>query len=228
MRNTQTLTVISAALLLIASASTQRGNVEAGDGEVLGVSFGIDVLQNRLEQLVNQVTEQSADVDLQTAAANVAAFLRMLQKAEGTFNSDDPYRVCYGFLHQVQSFDDHPVVSGEWAGAILPPQVCANAGFSAGCKTTAAGAYQIIKGTWKNLKASLNLPDFSPQSQDLAAIEIIRRQGALEDVKAGRFSAAVYKLRTQWASMPANTAKQSNNTVEKLAMWFQQQGGTLA
>jgi lysozyme len=228
MKTTQTITLISAGLLLIASAATQRGNIEAGEGEVLGVSFGIDVLQNRLEQLVNQVTEQSADVDLQTASANVAAFLRTLQQAEGTANASDPYRVCFGYVHTVNSFADHPVVTGEWAGKMLPDSMCANAGFSAGCKSTAAGAYQIIRGTWNSLKSSLNLPDFSPQSQDLAAIELIRQRGALEDVKAGRITTAMHKVRSVWASLPGNYAQQGQRSQEQIVAWYQQQGGALA
>lgn len=226
----QNITILSGCIVLIAaaSASTSRANIESGDGEVLGVSFGMDILSDRLEQAVNRVTETSAGVDLQTASDNVAAFLRTLQQCEGTATASDPYRVCYGYKHTVQSFADHPVVTGEWAGQVLSDSMCANAGFSSGCKSTAAGAYQIIRGTWHGLKSSLNLPDFSPSSQDLAAIELIRQKGALEDVKAGRVSTAINKVRNIWASLPNNSAKQGQRSEDQIIAWYQNEGGTLA
>jgi len=40
-------------------------------------------------------------------------------------------------------------------------------------------------------KKQLNLPDFSPDSQDKIAIQQIKEQKALDDVDAGRFDLAV-------------------------------------
>jgi lysozyme len=72
-------------------------------------------------------------------------------------------------------------------------------GLGSGCKSTAAGRYQIIKPTWLSLKSKLGLPDFSPASQDAAAIELIRQRGALADVQAGRIESAVNKCAKVWA-----------------------------
>jgi lysozyme len=57
-----------------------------------------------------------------------------------------------------------------------------------GLKSTAAGAYQFLASTWDDLKRKLNLPDFGPHSQDLAAQELIRERHALADVADGRFA----------------------------------------
>jgi len=54
-----------------------------------------------------------------------------------------------------QGYDQHPNI----VGVVTP------AGPS-----TAAGKYQITKSTWDRIQAKLHLPDFSPESQDKAAI----------------------------------------------------------
>lgn len=227
MNNQQTILLIASGLLLLASGSTVRGNVEAGEGDVLGL-LSVGTLTDRAEVLLNQVTEQAANVDQDTAASNIAAFLRVIQQCEGTAGAADPYRVCYGYTHTVQSMAGHPAETGEWSGVVLPDAMCANAGFGPGCKSTAAGAYQFIRGTWRGLKNDLGLVDFTAASQDAACIEVIRRRGALEDVKAGRIEDAVRKVRAVWASLPGNYARQGQRSIEQIAGWFQQEGGALA
>lgn len=228
MNNPQTILILASGLLLLASSATVRGNVEAGEGDVLGVSFGVDVLADRAEVALNRITETAANVDTDTAAKNINAFLRVIQTCEGTSGAVDPYRVCYGYSHTVQSMADHPAQTGEWSGVVLPDGMCANAGFGPGCKSTAAGAYQFIRSTWRGLKNDLGLPDFGRDSQDAACIEVIRRRGALEDVKSGRVEDAVRKVRAVWASLPGNYAKQGQRSIEQIAGWFQQEGGYLA
>lgn len=217
----------AAACLLLASASTARASVEAGEGDYLP-NFDLNNLTDRAETLYNTMTEQAAEVDVDTAGANIAAFLAVLRSAEGTANAADPYRVCYAYRHTIDDLTDHPALTGEWRGERLSDAMCKNAGFGPGCVSTAAGAYQIIKPTWKTLKAALNLPDFGPASQDAAAVELIRRRGALQDVSAGRFALAVGKCRNEWASLPGNYAKQGQRSMETLASWYQQNGGLTA
>src|ERR1700739_5001253 len=50
--------------------------------------------------------------------------------------------------------------------------------------STAAGRYQFLIGTWENLVCTLKLTDFTPSSQDLACLQLIRECGALSDVEA--------------------------------------------
>ena len=219
------LTLAAAGAMLLASSSSSRANVESGEG---GPSFDLDNLSDQMENLMNQLTEQAANVDADTAGANIAAFLGMIQHAEGTKAAGNPYAVCYGYRHTIQNFANHPAVTGEWKGERLPDAMCQNAGFGPGCVSTAAGAYQIIKPTWLKVAAALGLPDFSPASQDSAAVDLIRRRGALEDVKAGRLAAAVDKCRNEWASLPGNYAKQGQRSLDTLALWYQQNGGFLA
>lgn len=220
------LTLTAAAALLL-STSTARASVEAGEGGALP-SFDLGNLTDRAETLFNTLTETPADMPQETAAANIAAFLNTIQWAEGTAQELNPYAVCYGYRHTISDFSDHPAITGEWRGERLPDAMCANAGFGPGCVSTAAGAYQIIKPTWRNITAALGLRDFGPDSQDAAAVELIRRRGALEDVKAGRIVAAIGKCRNEWASLPGNYARQGQRSMGDLIACYQQNGGTTA
>lgn len=150
----------------------------------------------------------------------VRAFLKLISVAEGTANSPDPYRVCFGKRHTIQSLEDHPAITGEWKGERLADYLCEGAGFKPGCKSTAAGAYQFIRPTWRGLKKALGLPDFSPHSQDLAAWELIRRCGAGELVQLGLVAEALFKCRKQWASLPGAGYRQREHKLARLTEVF--------
>lgn len=70
--------------------------------------------------------------------------------------------------------------------------------------STAAGKYQITKTTYDEYAPKLGIKDFSPQSQDRIALELIRSKGALEDVQKGDFLTAINKLGSTWASLPSS------------------------
>ena len=220
------LTLTAGAALLLASTGQARASVEAGEGA--GFAFDLDTLQDRAETLFNTLTETPSTTDMTTAQQNMAAFLGMIRQAEGTANSADPYAVCYSYAHTIRNFANHPAITGEWRGERLPDAMCRNAGFGPGCVSTAAGAYQIIKPTWLTIAAALGLPDFSPASQDAACVELVRRRGALEDVKSGRIATAITKCRNEWASLPGNFAKQGQRSQGDLIAWYMQNGGITA
>lgn len=161
-----------------------------------------------------------------TQAANLRAFLDMIQFAEGTAGQPDPYRVCYAYRHTISNLGEHPAVSGEWRGERLPDAMCAGAGLGAGCVSTAAGAYQIIKPTWLSVRSALNLADFGPASQDAAAVELIRQRGALNDVYAGRVADAVRKVAKTWASLPGAGYAQPERKLATLVDAYRAAGGT--
>jgi lysozyme len=74
-----------------------------------------------------------------------------------------------------------------------------------GLTSTAAGAYQILARTWDDLRNNgVDLPDFTPDNQDKAAVALIKRRGALADVLAGRFDKAIAKTNKEWASLPGS------------------------
>lgn len=159
---------------------------------------------------------------------NQAAFLSLIQWSEGTAQHPDPYRVCFGACHLIADLSDHPAITGEWHGERLPDDMCRKAGFGPGCVSTAAGAYQLIKPTWRGIRERLRLPDFGPESQDRAALYLIGNCGALEDVYAGRVQIAIAKCAREWASLPGNSAGQPQRRKDDLVAVFERHGGSLA
>lgn len=158
---------------------------------------------------------------------NQLAFLAMLRHSEGTDRAPDPYRVVYGFSHTIADLTDHPAITGEWTGvsiANLGPQYAHSI-------STAAGAYQINKPTWLELKAILRLPQppyFTAICQDAAAIALIREKGALELVNAGQLEPAIGRLRDTWASLPGGSSGQPERSFAALADVYMGSGGALA
>ena len=165
--------------------------------------------------------------DATTEDANQAAFLQMIRQAEGTAGVNG-YRTMFGG-RLFNSFDDHPRD---------PLQFTDKA--NRRLWSSAAGAYQFMAvspipgggstkvDTWDRLAKKLQLADFSPANQDRAALELISEDGALNDVRAGRFDSAVGKVRRTWASMPGAGYAQPERSIEALRTAYLNAGGNLA
>jgi lysozyme len=198
-----------------------------GDGEGDSAPDVIDYGQ----QALAYGTEIFDRVDNVTAQQNQLAFLAALRAGEGTAGGDYGYRMLYGSSQGgsslFDSYADHPAMLG-WPGVPLPDGMCAAAGFDPGCVSTAAGAYQINRPTWKRLKQRLGLSDFSPASQDACALELISEKGALSDVRAGRVADAVAKVRKVWASLPGAGYGQGEVALAAFTNRFTQAGGSIA
>lgn len=85
--------------------------------------------------------------------------------------------------------------------------------------STAAGRYQFLKGTWD----SLNLPDFSPTNQDIGAVMLIDRRGALSKVVSGDFQGAITSgaLGKEWASLPYSPYGQPVRSLSQIISKYQ-------
>ena len=139
--------------------------------------------------------------------ANVAAFLWMIRSCEGTANANG-YRTLFGYEY-FNDFSKHPnraVTKG-------------------GYTSTAAGAYQILYKTWLFVNTRVELPDFSPESQDIAAVELIRYRGALGDVMTGDIRSAIQKCNKEWASLPGSPYGQPVRTLEQAIGYYTAAGG---
>ena len=136
---------------------------------------------------------------------NVRAFLDMIGYSEGA-----DYNTLFGG-GTFDSFYDHP------------RQVISKSGY----KSSAAGKYQIIQKTWDDVAPKIGAQDFLPATQDAAAIYLIKRRGALNDVIAGNFTAAVQKVRKEWASLPGAGYGQPERSLAQLQTVYQQAGGTV-
>lgn len=145
---------------------------------------------------------------------NTLAFLDMLAVSEGTAgHGDDGYDVLVGGA-LFQGYAEHP------NRRVWLPRL--------GIYSTAAGRYQFLARTWDDLRRKLALRDFGPESQDLAAIELIRECRALDDIHAGRFDAAVYACRRIWASLPGAGYGQRENKLSALRFAYRSAGGVMA
>jgi muramidase (phage lysozyme) len=82
--------------------------------------------------------------------------------------------------------------------------------------STAAGKYQITKTTYDEVAKKLGITDFSPESQDKIALELIRRNGALPDIEAGDYNTATKKLGKTWSSLPSSPYSQPKRSEEWL------------
>lgn len=143
---------------------------------------------------------------------NVAAMLALIRTGEGTADAGGYSRLVGG--GSFDSYADHPR-KRVWISAIKD-------------YSTAAGAYQFLSKTWDEVKRKAGLSDFSPASQDLAAVQKIRDRGALSDVIAGRLDAALAKLSYEWASLPPwRYSKQGTITRDRAFALFEQFEGTL-
>lgn len=145
---------------------------------------------------------------------NLIAFLKTIRQCEGTLN-ERGYNTIVGYSY-FNSFDAHPKVYKELT--INGRKV----------RSSAAGAYQFIFPTWERVRKKLNLPDFSPYSQDRAAVELISERGALQDVYNGDIEEALKKCSKEWASLPYSTANQNPKTLAQTKEFYIGNGGKLA
>lgn len=157
--------------------------------------------------------------DTQAGGANVLRFLDLIAFSEGTSTikaSDDGYNVLYGggLFH---GYADHPRRKLTFPINGKP------------VTSTAAGRYQLLERYWVAYRASLRLAGgFTPENQDRIALQQIREQKALDDIKAGRIQLAIARCSNIWASFPGNTYGQNPHRLEKLLAKWKELGGVLA
>ena len=156
----------------------------------------------------------------------VAAFLYAIRRSEHSY-TDVLSGLDYNTFYKGSRFSnmsDHPVNTGEKVGIKLSDSMCRNAGYSPGCVSTAAGAYQIIRPTWDAIrKAGVYgdyLPDFDVDSQDAAAVRLLKQSGAYTALVAGDVETAIYKASKLWASLPKSPAKQPQRSVDEVYSFF--------
>lgn len=148
---------------------------------------------------------------------NQKAFLDTIAWSEGTIripNSDDGYNVLVG------STPSHPLLFTSYADH---PRV-----FNKELDSTAAGRYQVLARYYDAYKLMLDLPDFSPDSQDTIAMRQIFESGACADIEGGNLTSAIAKVAHIWASLPLSPYGQHENTFKQLVVAYKQAGGATA
>lgn len=150
---------------------------------------------------------------------NVLAFLAMIRQ----FESNGDYSVLYGGGH-FYDYSDHPNVRVPFHN----PRRAPHADGTPNDYSTAAGAYQINHPTWEMVWPLIDGDDFSPASQDEAAIQLLKINGALVHVVAGDFQAAIDAASGTWASLPSSNSGQRKVSMQTALNSYAGHGGTLA
>jgi muramidase (phage lysozyme) len=134
---------------------------------------------------------QQLNLDELLINPNIRVMLDLIARAEG--NTDYNTLVGGG---KFKDFSSHPnkTVYLKSLNKVIP--------------SDAAGRYQIMGANWGPYSRRLGLKDFSPESQDKIAIQMIADRGALDSVLKGDYVNGIKKLKSQWASLPATEVKQ--------------------
>jgi len=134
--------------------------------------------------------------------AKVKAFLLTIRYCEGTLGSEG-YRTMFTGK-KFSSFSDHPRINN-----------C----FGSLC-STAAGAYQFLSRTWDDVRIKLGLLDFGPESQDMAAVYLLKRCGALPFILDGNINKAIEKANGTWASLPGSSYGQPTKGLDQTLAFY--------
>lgn len=133
----------------------------------------------------------------------IKAFLDLIGKSEGA-----DYNVLFGGS-KFTDYSKHPnkvITAGSY-------------------NSTAAGKYQFLYTTWMGIANRLNLKDFTPASQDLAAIQLLKDRGAYNLILNGDIAQAINLCSKEWASMPWTTGTsyygQGGHSLTVLLAWYE-------
>ncbi|MBK8850910.1 MAG: glycoside hydrolase family protein [Saprospiraceae bacterium] len=137
---------------------------------------------------------EMSEVPITNDQLNIDATLATIRESEG-HGTPTSYNSQYGG-GTIDSYDNHP-----------------NEEITKWDKTsTAAGAYQFLYKTWKAHSSKLGLTDFSPASQDRAAMyEMGMVKGAMDKVKSGQYNLALKALSVKWTSLPGGIHQWKSN-----------------
>jgi muramidase (phage lysozyme) len=153
----------------------------------------------------------------QAGGQALVRFLDLIAFSEGTSTSPNTHNDGYDVIvsgidghHEFTDFSGHPFSNGR-------PAIVIN---HSGLTSTASGRYQLLARFYAVYKNELNLPDFSPVSQDKIALQQIRERHAIPDILAGNIQSAITKCCTIWASFPGNDFGQGGKSMEALLTRF--------
>ncbi|MFC3676209.1 peptidoglycan-binding protein [Ferrovibrio xuzhouensis] len=179
------------------SAASSSGIVTLADQARTGAPAGTRPAAGTKRPSEAQIAQNRAIVGDLLDDPRVQAFLDTLASRESSGR--------YNVINGGQRFDDytqHPNVSGS--------------------DSKAAGAYQFIPETWARMARELGLPDFSPASQDMAALHLLRTTdlngmkdtNAIARLQRGDIEGAILVAGNQWDAFPkrANGESMTSHT----------------
>lgn len=139
----------------------------------------------KIVRITQEHSTRLAENEALLADVNVAAFLRAIADAEGG-GYDFKYGAVKGKRNDPWRFSDFSTHPGPgWGGRL-----------------TAAGMYQITVDTWRQHGGAMGLTDFSPKTQDLIAVELLRSVGVADKIVSGDVAGAMGPAAAKWSSLP--------------------------
>jgi RHS repeat-associated protein len=147
--------------------------------------------------------EQSMEPADLVKDCRVRAMLEALAWSEGTAgDSDSGYgRIVFGVVVKAPN---NPELVGQSNVHITDlsqhPNISVRFRQSKPNISTAAGRYQFLSRTWEGL----GLPDFSSANQDIGAVILLKRRGAIQPLLDCDLDTAVANARDEWASLPGS------------------------
>lgn len=164
---------------------------------------------------------------VESSDKNVRAFLDTIAKCEGTYGKgDNGYNVLVGGGLFNNEYKDHPLDYTKSAIHVRGELY-----------STAAGRYQIMRFNWfgqkenpaTGLKSMYSFTDFKPETQDRAAILLLKRRKAYDYIKEGKIKTALQTttIYNEWASLPGNNFKQHKYSIDQVVKFYIESGGTL-
>lgn len=184
------------------------------DGVFATKETGTGVCSNLLD-VKGKVTDLEYNVNMYEA--RVKAFMRMIRVGEGTIG-EKGYETLFAHKSFIKDYNkdwsDHP------RQLIVTPNH----------KSTAAGAYQILKKVWDDKyglakwRKQYNIKDFSPMSQDKVCLIIFKhkRPDIIQLLIDDKFKEALSKAKNEWASLPNSPYDQPKKSEKQALQLYKQ------
>ena len=145
---------------------------------------------------------------------NIQAYLMTIRKGEGTLGPKGYFR-HFG-KGSITTLDVRPAHKVYKANSIY---------------SSAVGAYQFLNSdkhpNWDSEANKFGWTDILPIHQDIAALDVIHENGAIQDILDGDIVAAIYKTNRIGASLPGARYNQPTQNLSKALSFYQEQGGVL-
>lgn len=171
------------------------------------------------QQIIKQVSQPQRSVSHNNQPPQIKAFLDTIALAEvGTIGAEGYNKIVFrGTFNANQG--QHPFVEGGKKAnkncayiKTARKRVC----------SSASGRYQFLDVRYKELRQAGIIKDFTPPSQDIAAIYYLQKLGAYDLIIAGNVEHAFCKVGGFWASFPCNNYQQNPKTAKQLQAIYRQ------
>jgi lysozyme len=178
----------------------------------IDTSGGTNIFSSVVDSVTSNVQNAFTDPATALANPNVQAWLATVRTTETGTSGPRSYTTIAGG-GQLTSLASYPTIG---TTMVINGQRLT---------THAVGGYQFEPETWSEAAAALGLTDFSPASQDLAAVWLTQRRGALADVINGNLVSAIQKCNKEWASLPGSPYNQNPVSQATFENYYASNGG---